>query len=248
MEERVVQGCLCDNVLLPVFSRSFIYDNSASQRGKGYHFALRRCCRHLREHYCKHKNEGYVLLFDFRKFFDNVSHRLCRSLIHSKIEDPELVRITEYFIDAFGSTGLGLGSSVSQVMALSSADILLMSCWKDFAQHLCSQRFSELICREKSLFGRRKGTNIKWKPFWGCRRDFWFLLKTNRSNRAVLKAETYPCREKPERHSGYGSCPSPSSGGTSFNCGTLLPIVIGGKLNMKRSIKSIPMNLMLTEK
>ena len=51
-----------------------------------------------------------------------------------------------------------------------------MSCWKDFAQHLCSQRFSELICREKSLFGRRKGTNIKWKPFWGCRRDFWFLF------------------------------------------------------------------------
>lgn len=124
MEERVVQGCLCDNVLLPVFSRSFIYDNSASQRGKGYHFALRRCCRHLREHYRKHKNEGYVLLFDFRKFFDNVSHRLCRSLIHSKIEDPELVRITEYFIDAFGSTGLGLGSPVSQVMALSSADRL----------------------------------------------------------------------------------------------------------------------------
>ena len=80
MEERVVQRCLCDYALVPALSRSFVYDNGASLRDKGYHFTLRRLCQHLREHYRKHGNEGYVLLFDFRKFFDNISHRVCKMI------------------------------------------------------------------------------------------------------------------------------------------------------------------------
>lgn len=42
ISERVVQRCLCDYCLVPVLSKSFIYDNGASLRGKGYDFAVRR--------------------------------------------------------------------------------------------------------------------------------------------------------------------------------------------------------------
>lgn len=35
ISERVVQRCLCDYCLVPMLSRSFIYDNGASLRGKG---------------------------------------------------------------------------------------------------------------------------------------------------------------------------------------------------------------------
>ena len=73
IDERIVQGCLCDNALIPVLGRSFIFDNGASRKGKGYHFAIRRCCRHLRDHYRRHGCKGYILQFDFRKFFYNVS-------------------------------------------------------------------------------------------------------------------------------------------------------------------------------
>ena len=33
--ERVVQRCLCDNALVPLFSAAFVYDNAASLKGKG---------------------------------------------------------------------------------------------------------------------------------------------------------------------------------------------------------------------
>lgn len=122
--ERVVQRCLCDYALVPMLSRSFIYDNAASLRDKGYHFAVRRLCLHLRQHYRKHGTKGYVLLFDFRKFFDNVSHALCKDTLRKAFTDRRVVAITEHFIDMFGDRGLGLGSQISQVFALASANRL----------------------------------------------------------------------------------------------------------------------------
>ncbi len=65
ISERVVQRCLCDYCLVPMLSRSFIYDNGASLRGKGYDFAVSRVTHFLAEHYRKHGREGYVLVFDF---------------------------------------------------------------------------------------------------------------------------------------------------------------------------------------
>ena len=49
--ERVVQKSFCTNVLYPTFTRGLIYDNGASQEGKGTHFALRRLKTHLRRHF-----------------------------------------------------------------------------------------------------------------------------------------------------------------------------------------------------
>lgn len=66
ISERVVQRCLCDYCLVPMLSRSFIYDNGASLRGKGYDFAVSRVTHFLAEHYRKHGREGYVLVFDFQ--------------------------------------------------------------------------------------------------------------------------------------------------------------------------------------
>ena len=40
--DKIVQHCLCEQVLEPVLSKTFIYDNYASQKGKGTHFGLDR--------------------------------------------------------------------------------------------------------------------------------------------------------------------------------------------------------------
>lgn len=122
--ERVVQRCLCDYALVPMLGRTFVYDNAASLQYKGYHFAIRRLCQHLREHYRKHGTEGYVLLFDFRKFFDNVSHRVCKDILREEFTDERIIAITEHFMDMFGERGLGLGSQISQTFALASANRL----------------------------------------------------------------------------------------------------------------------------
>ena len=122
--ERVVQRCLCDNSLVPLLGRTFIYDNGASMKNKGYDFAVNRITEHLRKHYRKYGNEGYILLFDFSKFFDNVSHELVKKIIRKEISDERILAITDHFIDMFGDVGLGLGSQISQVLSLASANSL----------------------------------------------------------------------------------------------------------------------------
>ncbi len=122
--ERIVQRCLCDYALVPVLGRTYIYDNGASMANKGYSFAIDRLCQHLRQHYRKHGTEGYVLLFDFSKFFDRVSHRVVKAVLHREFSDERIIKLTEHFIDAFGDVGLGLGSQISQVLALASANHL----------------------------------------------------------------------------------------------------------------------------
>lgn len=40
--DRVVQHCLCDEVLALIIDKKLIYDNSACRIGKGTHFAIGR--------------------------------------------------------------------------------------------------------------------------------------------------------------------------------------------------------------
>lgn len=124
IEERVVQRCLCDYALVPVLSRTFIYDNAASLENKGYSFSVRRLTKHLRDHYRKYGNDGYVLLFDFSKFFDRVSHELVKRIVRREFMDERLIALIDHFVDAFGDVGLGLGSQISQTFALAAGNRL----------------------------------------------------------------------------------------------------------------------------
>lgn len=120
--ERVVQRCLCDNCLVPLLSRSFIYDNGASLRNKGYHFAARRLKTHLQKYYRQYGTDGYILLFDFSKYFDNISHEQIRQILRKAVTDPRILALTNHFIDMFGEVGVGLGSQVSQIFALAAGN------------------------------------------------------------------------------------------------------------------------------
>ena len=124
MSERVVQRCLCDYALTPVLKRTFIYDNGACQTGKGYSFARNRLIYHLRKHIRKYGTEGYVLLFDFSKFFDNVSHAVVKAILKREFSDRKIRGLLHHFIGMFGNKGLGLGSAISQNLALASANRL----------------------------------------------------------------------------------------------------------------------------
>ncbi|MBQ7092356.1 MAG: hypothetical protein IJN83_06860 [Clostridia bacterium] len=118
ISERVVQRCLCDHYLVPVLSSTFIYDNGASLKGKGIHFSLDRLCEHLRWHYRRYGTEGYVLTFDFSKYFDTAKHSAVFAEIDRCTTDERLREQAKYFIRQFGNEGLGLGSQVSQISAL----------------------------------------------------------------------------------------------------------------------------------
>ena len=124
IEERVVQRCLCDYSLTPALSRHFIYDNGACLKGKGFDFSFNRLKCHLQKHYRKHGKEGYILLFDFSKFFDNISHEEIKSILSKEYRDKRITKLLFHFIDMFGDKGIGLGSQISQIIALTSANKL----------------------------------------------------------------------------------------------------------------------------
>lgn len=119
ISERVVQRCLCDYSLVPIFSNSFIYDNGACMKDKGIDFAVNRLIVHLQRHYRKHGNNGYALVFDFSKYFDSINHEKLKSIIDGSYPDKRLAAFIKRLVDDFGGEkGLGLGSQISQVSAL----------------------------------------------------------------------------------------------------------------------------------
>lgn len=102
ISDRVVQRSVCDNVLIPELQRYLIYDNGASMEGKGIHFARKRLSTHLHRYYRKHKsNEGYILLIDFSKFFDNINHEPLIEAMRNKIGDTETMSFVEKLIGTF---------------------------------------------------------------------------------------------------------------------------------------------------
>ena len=86
--ERVVQKSFCTNILYPTFTRSLIYDNGASQKGKGTQFALDRLTTHLRRHFRKYGREGGILLIDFSDYFGNVAHEPLFKIYRQIFTDP----------------------------------------------------------------------------------------------------------------------------------------------------------------
>lgn len=59
--DKIVQHSLCDNVLEPYLSKTFIYDNYASQKGKGTHFGLDRLKYFMSRYYRQNGADGWVL-------------------------------------------------------------------------------------------------------------------------------------------------------------------------------------------
>lgn len=116
--ERVVQKTLCKNVLYPVYTKSLIFDNAASQKDKGVKFAADRMINALRRYYNKNGADGYALLMDFKGYFENINHNELKKLYRRKIKDGRIIKLIDDFVDAYGEKGLGLGSETSQMHAI----------------------------------------------------------------------------------------------------------------------------------
>lgn len=119
IRERVVQRCLCDNCLSPILEPTFVYDNCASQKNKGTHFALQRLKRHLQKYYHKYGNDGYVLKFDIHNYFGSINRDKLMVMVKKYIHDTDILNIIQLFLDEYTDPlGIGLGSQISQVLSL----------------------------------------------------------------------------------------------------------------------------------
>lgn len=87
IEDRIVKHALCDEILTPQVKPYLIYDNGASVKGKGIAFTRKRLIRHLQSYYRQYGNEGYVLLMDFSKYYDNIRHDTLMDMYEHYIDD-----------------------------------------------------------------------------------------------------------------------------------------------------------------
>ena len=101
ISERMVQKLLCNEVLKPVVYPQLIYDNTASQEGKGVELALKRLKEHLRWHFARYGKTGGILLMDYHDFFASIPHEELIQGLFSLYNDRRLDYFVRFFIDAF---------------------------------------------------------------------------------------------------------------------------------------------------
>ena len=101
IKDRTLRHALCDNVLMPAIEKYVIYDNSASQIGKGVDFARRRFKKHLQRFYREHGYQGYVLTIDFSKYYDNILHDIAYEQLAEHLEDQVHKQLLAEIIDSF---------------------------------------------------------------------------------------------------------------------------------------------------
>ncbi len=98
--DRVVQRALCDQ-LVKVINPLLIYDNGASTKHKGLAFSRGRFETHIHKYYRKYGSQGYILLIDFKKFYDNVNHHNLIKMYKNILDEPEIIALIKHLVSSF---------------------------------------------------------------------------------------------------------------------------------------------------
>lgn len=94
IEDRIVQRCFTEYVLMPFIRPKLIYDNDASLEHRGTDHFRNRLEYKLRRYSKEHGNDGYILLCDFSKFFDNIWHSTLLKCLREFGADGDVLRFT----------------------------------------------------------------------------------------------------------------------------------------------------------
>lgn len=112
--DRVVQRCLCEQVLMPVIEKHLIDDTFACRKGKGTHAGLDRTEALLKRHFRKHGRSGYIIKGDITKYFYSISHDILKKDLRSVLADYDVWWLIELIIDSTEGPGIPLGNQSSQ--------------------------------------------------------------------------------------------------------------------------------------
>ena len=207
--ERVIRRSVCTNAMVPILSNGLIYDNGASLEGKGISFAIDRMATMLHRYWRKYRdNEGYALVIDFRKYFDNIQHEPMFGVYDRHFYDQRLNRMCRAFVTGTGTKGLYIGPEDSQISAIaypSKIDHLIKDVWrvKVFERYmddsvLIMRSKEDLIKVRDALFAEYAKQGIILNPkktqIVKLSRGFTFL-KTQFFLMAGGRVLQKPCRE-----------------------------------------------------
>lgn len=117
-KDKVVQHCLCDEILHPTLANEFIKTNYAGQIGKGTHYGMDCLKDQMLQFYEKHGHNGWILKCDVTKFFYQIDHKILKDIVDYHFQDEYVMWLNHLFIDSTDGLGLPLGNQVAQVYAL----------------------------------------------------------------------------------------------------------------------------------
>ena len=197
----------------PLYCPGMIYDNGASQKGKGLHFHYKRLKEHLRWHCRRYGRTGAMFLMDFHHFFPEAPHALIYERHRELILDPNLRALADLVVAAVpGGVGMPLGVEPSQqeMVALPSFLDNWMKCqlsihgmshyMDDYDAVLESRERAERVKAEAIRRAEAKGLQVNRnkchvidldKPFRFCKAKFQILP----SGRII----THGCRDGMKR-------------------------------------------------
>lgn len=120
IRDKILQRAICDNILEPILYPKLTYNNGASIKGKGVEFSRTQLTKHLIEFFNEHGNDGYILVGDFRKFFESIPHDKLIAALRKYIPDEDVMNLLELIINSYTDTGIGLGigSQASQIFGV----------------------------------------------------------------------------------------------------------------------------------
>lgn len=118
IEDRQIHKLETNKVLSPLYTPSMIYDNGASQKGKGLHWHFKRLKKQLSWHYRRYGREGAVFLLDLKGFFPNANRNLIYQRHKKFITDDRLRALADLIVTESPCTvpgrGMPLGVEPSQ--------------------------------------------------------------------------------------------------------------------------------------
>lgn len=116
IKDRLVHKILSNEIIEPIYKNHLIYDNGASIKNKGFKFSLERVKKKIYSGYLKNKLEGYIVLIDFSKFFENCSHEIIHDIHNKYIINKEIIKIIEDYL--FIGKGIAIGIEIAQKEAI----------------------------------------------------------------------------------------------------------------------------------
>lgn len=114
--DRMVQRVISNEILTPLYEDSMIYNNCASQKGKGLNMSFKLLKRDMRKHFKKYGMNGYVITIDFHEFFPSASHEVILERHKRLILDDRIRDLCDAIIKTLpNDIGMPLGIEPSQV-------------------------------------------------------------------------------------------------------------------------------------
>lgn len=116
MKDKIVNHLIAREILYPAILPCLVPFNVASRPGMGTKKALEYLERYRIQFAAK--NEKYFMLkCDISRFFLSIDHKILKKKVRRRIKDPRALKIVFNVIDSY-STGIGIGSMTSQVLAI----------------------------------------------------------------------------------------------------------------------------------